>query len=74
MSRAVPPALPRKPNFLIPAPFTPQERALLSLVESHPEQARHAFADLSNRTNQPIEIPPIEVPLLSDDSSTPKEN
>jgi hypothetical protein len=74
ISRAVPRSLPRKPIFLVPAPFTPQERALLSLVENHPEEARQAFADLSNRTNQPIEIPPIEVPLLSEDGSTPKEN
>jgi hypothetical protein len=66
--------LPRKPNFLAPAPFTPEERALLSLVELHPLEARQVFTDLSNRATQPIEIPAIEVPPLSEDSSTPKEN
>jgi hypothetical protein len=65
---------PRKPNFRAPAPLTPDERALLSLIELHPAQAQQVFEDLHNRTSQPIEIPALEVRPLSEDSLTPKEN
>jgi hypothetical protein len=66
--------LPKRRNFHVPTPLTPNERALLTLSEQHPAETQQAFADLQNRTNQPIEIPAIEVRPLLEISFTPKEN
>jgi hypothetical protein len=66
--------LPKRRNFHAPTSLTPNERALLALSEQHPAETQQAFADLQNRTNQPIEIPAIEVRPLLEISFTPKEN
>jgi len=63
-----PKALPKLEQFPAPAPLTAEERALLALVEHHPEEAQ-LFADLQKRAEEPIEIQPIHIAPLRDDGA-----
>ena len=58
-------ALPRRDVFPLPTPLSPEERAVLNLVRRFPDQARRVLIDANDRSNQPIEIPGIEIPPLS---------
>ena len=60
---------PLKPRqFPTPSPVTPQERALLALVASNPQQVVHQFADLRRRMDQPLVVTPLEMTPLEDQS------
>jgi len=56
--------LPKRAVFPLPAPLSPEERALVDLVTRFPDQARQVLVEASQRTSQPIEIPRIEIPPL----------
>ena len=53
-------ALPRLAVFPTPAPLTDGERALLALMQQHPNAAREVAARL-NANLEPIEIAPLEI-------------
>jgi hypothetical protein len=50
-------------------PITTEERALLAFVAQHPADAQQAFAELQKRSNEPIEIQPIQIPPLQSDGA-----
>lgn len=58
--------LPKLEQFPAPTPLTAEERALVAFVEHHPAEAQQVFAELQ-KSNEPIEIQPIQIsPLQSD--------
>jgi hypothetical protein len=60
-----PELLPKQEQFPAPAPLTAEERVLRSFVEGHPAEAQQVFAQLQRRSNEPIQIEPIQIaPLL----------
>jgi len=62
---ASPELLPKQEQFPAPAPLTAEERVLRSFVEGHPAEAQQVFAQLQRRSNEPIQIEPIQIaPLL----------
>jgi len=58
--------LPKLEQFPAPTPLTAEERALLALVAHHPAEAQQVFAELQ-KSNEPIEIQPIQIPPLQSD-------
>jgi hypothetical protein len=56
--------LPKGGVFPLPAPLSPEERALLDLVTRFPDQARDVLIEADQRSSQPIKIPRIEIPPL----------
>lgn len=60
--------LPKREVFPLPAPLSPEERALVDLVTRFPDQAREILIEADRRSRQPIEIPRIEIPPLPDGS------
>jgi hypothetical protein len=60
--------LPKQEQFPAPTPLTAEERALLALVEHHPAEAQHVFAELQ-KSGEPIEIQPIQIPPLQSDGA-----
>jgi hypothetical protein len=56
--------LPKQEQFPTPAALTAEEQALRSFVERDPAQAQQVFAQLRKRTNDPIEIQPIQIAPL----------
>ena len=63
-ARRAPSSLPKQEQFPAPAPLTTEERALRSFVERDPAEAQQVFAQLRKRTNEPIEIQPIQIAPL----------
>ena len=64
-----PSSLPKQEHFPAPAPLTSEERALRSFVERDPAEAQQVFAQLRKRTNDPIEIQPIQIAPLQIDGA-----
>jgi hypothetical protein len=64
VARRAPSPLPKQEQFPGPAPLTAEERALRNFVERDPAQAQQVFAQLRKRTNDPIEIQPIQIAPL----------
>jgi hypothetical protein len=60
--------LPKLEQFPAPTPLTAEERALLALVAHHPAEAQQVFAELQ-KSNEPIEIQPIQIPPLQSDGA-----
>ena len=58
--------LPKLEQFPAPTPLTEEERALAVFVARYPKEAQQAFADLRKRSEEPVEIKPIEIPPLPD--------
>jgi hypothetical protein len=52
--------LPKLEAFPVPTPLTAEERALLALVEHHPDEAMRLVAK-RRESNKPIEIDPIQI-------------
>jgi hypothetical protein len=62
-----PKSLPRQEQFPARSLITGEERVLLAFIETHPTEARQAFAELQKRTNEEINIQAIQIrPLQSD--------
>jgi len=61
--------LPKLEQFPTPVPLTAEERALVAFVEHHPAEAQQVFAALQKRSNEPIEIQPIQIPPLRSDGA-----
>lgn len=68
-ARRAPSSLPKQQQFPAPAPLTTEERALRSFVERDPAEAQQVFAQLRKRTNDPIEIQPIQIAPLRIDGA-----
>jgi hypothetical protein len=62
-----PRALPKLEQFPTPTPSTVEERALVAFVQRNPQVARQVFADLQKRSEEPIDIQPIEIAPLQKD-------
>jgi hypothetical protein len=60
---------PKQEQFPAPAPLTAEERALRSFVERNAAEAQQVFAQLRKRTNDPIEIQPIQIAPLRIDGA-----
>jgi hypothetical protein len=60
--------LPKQDQFPAPAPITSEERELVAFVEQHPAEAQQVFAELE-KSGEPIEIQPIQIPLLDSDGA-----
>jgi len=58
--------LPKQEQFPSPTPMTSEERALLAFVSQHPAEAQQVFAELQ-KSNEPVEIQPIQIPPLQTD-------
>jgi hypothetical protein len=58
--------LPKLEQFPTPVPLTAEERALIAFVTRYPKEAQQAFEDLRKRSEEPIEIQPIQIPPLED--------
>jgi len=59
-------ALPKLDQFPAPTPLTPEERALITLVQRHPRDAE-IFAELQKQADKPVEIERIRIaPLQSE--------
>jgi hypothetical protein len=58
--------LPKLEQFPTPVPLTAEERALVAFVTRYPKEAQQAFEDLRKRSEEPIEIQPIQIPSLED--------
>ena len=58
--------LPKLEQFPTPTPLTAEERALIAFVGRYPKEAQQAFEDLRKRSEEPIEIQPIQIPPLED--------
>lgn len=58
--------LPKLEQFPAPTPLTEEERALAAFVARYPKEAQQAFEDLRKRSEEPVEIKPIEIPPLPD--------
>jgi hypothetical protein len=67
--RLRPRTLPKQEQFPAPTPITTEERALLAFVGQHPADAQEAFAELQKRSDEPIEIQPIQIPPLRSDGA-----
>src|SRR5579872_6059780 len=52
---------PKLEQFPAHAPLSDEERALMAFVRQHPAEAREAFSDLRKRSDNPVEIQPIEI-------------
>jgi hypothetical protein len=63
-ARRAPSPLPKQEQFPAPAALTAEEQALRSFVERDPAEAQQVFAQLRKRTNDPIEIQPIQIAPL----------
>jgi hypothetical protein len=61
--------LPKLEQFPAPTPPTAEERALIAFVEHHPAEAEQVFAALQKRSDEPIEIQPIQIPPLRSDGA-----
>jgi hypothetical protein len=61
--------LPKREQFPAPAPMTAEERALAAFVGQHPAEAQKVLADLRKRSDEPIEIPLIQIPPLRSDGA-----
>jgi hypothetical protein len=61
--------LPKLEQFPAPTPLTAEERALVAFVEHHPAEAQQVFAALQKRSNEPIDIQPIQIPPLRSDGA-----
>jgi hypothetical protein len=62
-------SLPKEEFFPAPAPITAEERALVAWVRRAPAEAAQAFADLQERSDEPIAIQPIQIPPLQSDGA-----
>jgi hypothetical protein len=59
--------LPKEEQFPAPTPITTEERALLAFVGQHPDDAQQLLPQLQKRSEEPIDIQPIQIlPLHSD--------
>lgn len=67
-------AAPKRSQFPGPAPLTPGEAAFLSLASAHPELAREASRAPSPPQFEAIQIEPIEVRPLGQDSPAPNKS
>ena len=68
--RSVPHRRPMPDVFPTPARATPEERALLALATTAPDQALEALLDLQRRSAEPIHIEEIKIePLRSPDAN-----
>ena len=61
-----PERLPKLELFPSPSPMTAEERVLAAFVARYPKEAQQAFADLRKRSEEPVEIKPIEIAPLPD--------
>jgi len=61
--------LPKLEQFPAPSPLTAEERALVAFVQRDPNEAERIFSDLQKRTDDPIEIQPIQIEPLQDDGA-----
>jgi hypothetical protein len=61
--------LPKQEYFPAPAPITNEERALVAWVGRAPIEAQQAFADLQKRSDEPVDIQPIQIPPLRTDGA-----
>jgi hypothetical protein len=59
--------LPKEEHFPAPAPMTGEERALLAFVRQNPVDAQQLLAELQKRSDEPIDIQPIQIPPLQSD-------
>jgi hypothetical protein len=64
-----PSPVPKQEQFPAPAALTAEEQALRSFVERDPAEAQQVFAQLRKRTNDPIEIQPIQIAPLRIDGA-----
>ena len=60
--------LPKLEQFPAATPLTGEERALRAFVAHHPAEAQQVFAELQ-KSNEPIEIQPIQIPPLQSDGA-----
>jgi hypothetical protein len=64
--RLRPRPLPKQNQFPAPTPITTEERAVLAFAELSPKDAEDAFR---KRSDEPIEIQPIQIPPLRSDGA-----
>jgi len=57
---------PKQEQFPAPTPITTEERAVLAFAELSPKDAEDAFR---KRSDEPIEIQPIQIPPLRSDGT-----
>ena len=62
-------SLPKEEFFPARTPITAEERALVAWVGRAPAEAAQAFADLQERSAEPIAIQPIQIPPLQSDGA-----
>lgn len=60
--------LPKQETFPAAAPLTQDERALLAFAARHAAEVTSAFREI-DRSGEPLDIAPIEIPPLSTDGS-----
>jgi hypothetical protein len=67
LSRKVRPrmAIPKLQTFPAVQPLTENERALLALAKQNPAVASEVALNLRRRNAEPLEIEPLEIPLLA---------